>query len=580
MAHRRTPASHSAKKCATGIAGFAEITGGGLPRGRVTVVLGTAGSGKTIFSLQTLVRGARQGEPGIFVAFEENADDIVANAGSFNWGLAALRGKGVDFFDAQLSQTVLQGGDFDLVGLLAILGAKATKAGAKTIVFDGIDVLLAPLNDRMLVRRELFRLREWLRESGMTGILTTKADVGESKHSAEYDFLQFMADCVVSLYQRVKAGSTLRVIRVAKYRGDGHSTNEFPFTMTGNGIEVAGGTSTLLDYAVFNDRVSSGVPRLDAMLGGGYYRGTSVLLSGAPGTAKTILAAAFAEAACLRGEHTVFVSFDEAPDQVVRNVASVGIRFAPHIKSGMLKMCSRRTRAESPEAHVARIGALADMFGAKNLVVDPLSALAMGFQEPGADQAALQVLDLAKMRGITIVSTSLLSNVTPLLEQTPTGTSTIADTWMHVSYWSQGGERNRALTIIKSRGTNHSNQVREMVLTDKGVHLTDVYSVGGEVLMGTMRWEKENEQKRARLIGLRDAELRQRSIELMLAETKARLLVLRGEQEMREAELERIILERKLAGDVRGAELRELVIRRDGDAEPSPRKARAAAVSR
>jgi circadian clock protein KaiC len=571
MAGRRVARVEPTNRCATGIVGFDEITGGGLPQGRVTVVVGGAGSGKTIFSLQVLVRGARLGQPGIFVAFEESADEIVANASSFTWRLPELRGKGLEFFDAQISQTVLQGGDFDLIGLLAMLGAKAKRLGARTIVFDGIDVLLGPLGDPALVRREVFRIREWLRTSGMTGILTAKSSAHDLRPTTDYDFLEFMADCVVVLGQRVVAGTTLRVLRVSKYRGNGHSTNEQPFTMTSAGMEVAGGTSTLLDYPISPERITSGVPRLDAMLGGGYYRGTSVLISGAPGTAKTILASVFADAACRRQERTVYVSFDEAPAQVVRNVASVGVHLGPHLDSGVLWMCARRTRAESAEAHVARIGELAETLHARNIVVDPLSALAMGFHEPGADQAALQVLDLAKTRGITVVGTSLLSNATPLRDETPTGVSTIVDTWMHVSYVSQGGERNRALSIIKSRGTHHSNQVRELVLSDAGVSLTDVYTVRDEVLMGTMRWQKENDERLLDRAALREAQLRQKTSELMLAETKARIEVLRTEQGIREAELRNILLERQETSDRDATELRDLVVRRAGDSEKSAR---------
>jgi circadian clock protein KaiC len=344
-------------KTSTGIEGFDGITHGGLPRQRITALLGGAGSGKTIFGLQTLVAGARNGEPGIFVAFEESAEQIVANASRFNWTLSSLNGHGVEFLDAQLPQAVLHGGAFDLLGLLAIVGARAKKLRAKRVVFDGIDVLLSNLADAALVRREIFRLREWLQQSGMTGIVTAKADSRETGTARDYDFLQFMADCVVSLHHVVDSGIALRMLRVEKYRGNEHSANEFPFTITTSGIEVAGGTSAELTYAVSTERITSGVERLDAMLGGGYYRGSSVLISGVPGTAKTSLATSFAEAACRRKEATVYVSFDEAPEQIVRNVASIGIDFVTHLKTGTLRMCSLRTRSASPESQVARIRA-------------------------------------------------------------------------------------------------------------------------------------------------------------------------------------------------------------------------------
>ncbi len=554
----------TSSKIATGIAGFDEITGGGLPRGRVSVVFGSAGSGKTIFALQTLVTGAHDGEPGLFVAFEESVDEIVANASHFNWDLSALQGKGVDFFDAQLSESTLHGGEFDLIGLLAMISAKAKTDRAKRIVFDGLDMLLAHLGDPLLVRREVFRLRAWLRQSGMTGIITAKADDREGRLSPEYNFLQFMSDCVVSLKHPIVVGTALRVLRVAKYRGDGHSANEYPFAITNSGMEVAADTSTELNYAVSVEKVSSGVERLDSMLRGGYYRGSSILISGSPGTAKTSLAAAFADAACRRKEPTLYVSFDEAPDQIVRNVASIGLQLGEYLTSNVLKIHSLRTRAGSPESHVARIRAWVHEHSARNLIVDPISALSLAEQSIG-DQAALQVLDLAKSRGMTFVSSSLLANAAPLAEETAIGISSIADTWMHLSYVSQGGERNRALTIIKSRGTGHSNQVRELILSDSGIDLADAYVVGGEVLMGTMRWEREIEYRREQEISQRERDLRRRAAELALAETKARLQAIHGEQALREAELSRIMADGTTAKYAGSTESAELLRRRGGD---------------
>ncbi len=496
---KREHAAVTQARMPTGIAGLDEIMDGGLPRGGVTVVLGGAGAGKTIFGMQVLATGARDHhEPGILVAFEESAARILANTAGLAWGESALAQRGVHVLDAQLSQAVERGGEFDLVGLLAILTAKAKQLGARRVVFDGLDVLLGLLGDASLIRREVFCLRDWVHESGLSAIVTAKADAAEARPAADYDFLQFMADCVVTLHHRVDRGTALRFVRVAKYRGAAHSANEFPLTITRAGIEIAANTAIELGYVASTERVSSGVDRLDSMLSGGYYRGSSVLLTGASGTARTSLAAAFAESAARRGERTVYVSFDESPDQIVRNVASIGIQLAPLIAAGTLRVHSLRAGTESPEAHVARIRALMREAQPRNLVIDPLSALAERGYVADTDGAALQVLDLAKRAGITVVSTALLGNSQPLTEQTPLSISTIADTWMHVSYVNQGGERNRAITIIKARGTGHSNQVRELVLTSGGVTLADVYSVGGEVLMGTLRWEKENDARRAR----------------------------------------------------------------------------------
>ncbi len=556
----------------TGIAGFDEITAGGLPARRVTLVLGGAGSGKTIFGMQALVSGARQfGEPGIFVAFEESAQQVFDNTASFGWNAAALVPKRLGVVDAQLSQSVVHGGDFDILGLLGILGAKAKAIGAKRVVFDGLDVLLANLEDSSHARREVFRLKEWLQDSQLTALITAKTEPNELRPTPDYEFLQFMADCVVTLEHRIIGGTALRFMRVAKYRGAAHSANELPFIIGPGAIEVAAMAGSELRHTVSRERVSSGVVRLDAMLGGGYYRGSSTLISGVPGTAKTTLAAAFARAASGRRERTVLVSFDEAPEQIVRNVESVGLALAPHIASGVLCLCSLRSRVASPESHVARIRALLQEHQAKNLVVDPISALAQAGSDTLAHEAALQIIDLAKSLGVTSVSTSLLGNNAAFSEETPTGISTVADTWIHLTYVNQGGERNRALTVIKSRGTSHSNQVRELILSKDGVTLADVYTADGEVLMGTLRWQKEDEGRRAQELGARDADLREHEAELALAETDARARVVAVERAVREAALDRLKAVRATAVSRAASQTLELKKRRGSDELKSTR---------
>lgn len=560
-----------------------EVTGGGLPRGRVTVVLGGAGCGKTIFALQTLIAGARNKERGLFITFEEKPDQILKDTRRFDWDLAALNDNGIDFIDAQLSRSIVQGGAFDLLGLLAVVGAKAKQSKAKRIVFDGLDVLLAHLDNPLLIRQEIFRLREWLYANEMTGIITTKADPSGEQSIAEYNFLQFMADCVVVLEHRLAGGAAVRMFRVTKYRGIAHSANEFPFTIASSGIEVAASTSAEIDHPMFANRITSGVSRLDDMLGGGYYQGSSVLISGAPGTSKTTLAAAFAQAACLRKEPTIYVSFDEAPAQIVRNTLSVGIDLTRHIKSGLLQICSLRARSDNAQAHVARIRTLIDQHHARNLLIDPISALFRVSDQESADRAAVQVFDLAKTRGVSTVATSLLSNASALSEETQVGVSTIADTWMHVSYVSQGGERNRALTIIKSRGTAHSNQVRELVLSDKGITLADPYMSAGEVLMGTLRWERENQERHAKIVDQAELERSQTHAELALAETRARIEAARTEESARAADLQRIIARQTALKEVERAERLELTNRRNGQHSvpaPAPPFKRRSAVSK
>jgi len=550
----------------TGIRGFDEITGGGLPAGRITVVLGGAGGGKTIFGVQALAVGARQfAEPGVFVAFEESANQVVENTRSFVWGIDRLKGKSIDVVDAYLSQSAEQGGEFDLLGLLSILGQRVKAIRAKRIVLDGLDVLLANLGNPTLARREVFRLREWLQDSRLTAIITAKADAADIRLSPEYDFLQFMADCVVTVQHRVVGGTAMRFIRVAKCRGGPHSANEFPFTIGEEGIEVGAGAAMEMDHPAPTTRISSGVERLDSMLGGGYHRGSSTLITGSPGTAKTTLAAAFAVSASQRKERTLFVSFDEAPAQIVRNIASVGIALGPHVASGVLRMHSLRSRVASPEAHVAHIRELLREHRAQNLVLDPISALSPGGEESLGQRAAIEILDLTKSQSITGVYTSLLGNKAALTEETPIGISTIADTWMHVSYVNQGGERNRALTVIKSRGTGHSNQVRELILSKTGLTLSDVYSAGGEVLMGTLRWEREGQERRKQHNFKRELEVRQREAALVLAETQARTRAALSAEAVQEAALERIKAEREESDEQVATQSLELRQRRGAD---------------
>ncbi len=334
-------------KILTGIQGFDEITGGGVPEGRTTLVMGGAGCGKTVFALQTLVNGGRQEQAaGLFVAFEEDTRQIVANASTFGWNISALERKKLFFLDAQLSPEVVKAGDFDLVGMLSLLEAKAKELDAKRIVFDGLDVLLGLLDDPAKERREVYRIRDWLAKTGMTAIITQK--MGQDTEQ-RYGFLQFMVDCVIVLRHLVVEGSAFRNLRVVKYRGSGFSGDEFPISLSNEGLQLTHRGPSELKYEVSNERVQTGLPRLDTMLRGGYHRGSNVLISGAPGTAKSTLSGLFAAAACERGDRTLYVSFDEGASQIVRNLRSVGIDLTPHLASGRLLMYSTRTRGPNIE---------------------------------------------------------------------------------------------------------------------------------------------------------------------------------------------------------------------------------------
>jgi circadian clock protein KaiC len=487
-------------KAPTGITGFDEITSGGLPRGRTTLLVGGPGSGKTIFALQFLVHGAQDcKEPGIFVAFEETSKRIVANAEGFGWKIAELRRKKLFFLDAQPMPDLIQSGNFDLGGMLAALDAKTGEMGTRRIVFDALEIVLALLPDRAATRREIYRLHEWLLARELTGLITLKAS-GDERSSIDeqpFGFMQFMVDCAVILNHNVVLGVSQRNLRVQKYRGSSFDEDEAPFVIGKNGFEVAVARSLgRMDTKVTNERVSSGVKRLDTMLGGGYYRGANVLITGFAGTAKTTLSGAFAEAACRRGERTMFVSFDSDCNEVIRNLASVGIQLDRYVKNGCLRMVSARTISGSAETYLVHIKTLAQEHRARCLVIDPVSTWAKSGDDLTAHGVADRLIDWSKAEGTTLLCTSLLDEMSSRTDGgSPLQISTLADTWIHLSYLVQAGERNRGLSIIKSRGTAHSNQVRELILSDAGVTLTDTYTAGGEVLMGTLRWEKERAER-------------------------------------------------------------------------------------
>jgi circadian clock protein KaiC len=491
-----TQPSRAPTKAATGITGFDEMTGGGLPRGRTTLLVGGPGSGKTIFAAQFLVHGTLVlDEPGILVAFEESPQRIVANLETFGWGIAELPPRQLLLVDAQPDPDSVQAGSFDLEGLLAALGSHVAASGAQRIVLDAIDIVLALLPDDATRRKEIYRLHSWLLDRGLTGLITAKD--GGVQGDQPYSFMQFMVDCAVMLNHRLVLGVSQRNLRVQKYRGSSFDENESPFVIGPEGFDVAVARKLgRIDAAVTNERVTSGVERIDRMLGGGYFRGSSVLITGFPGTAKTTLSGAFAEAACRRGERTLFISFDSDGTEVIRNLKSVGIDFQSHVDAGMLRVISARTITGSAETLLVRIKALARVHDARCLVIDPISTLSKSGNELTAHGVAERLIDWTKADGLTLMCTSLLDEMSgQTTGGTPLQISTLADTWLHLNYLVQAGERNRGMSIVKSRGTAHSNQVRELILSDEGITVADTYTAGGEVLMGTLRWEKESAEK-------------------------------------------------------------------------------------
>lgn len=563
-------------KVPTGVRGLDELTHGGVPRGRATLVSGGAGSGKTLLALQTAVHAVRdRREAVLFVSFEEDPERLKANAASLGWDLPRLERRGLHFLDARLSPELVHAGGFDLQGLLAMLDAKARRVAAGWIVLDALDMLLALLPDAQSAKVELLRLHDWLVSRNFTVLLTTKVRTGPN--GARPDTMQadaeFLVDCVLHLTHRVVNGISLRHLRVGKFRGSAFAENEAPLLITPEGIEVAG-LLRELPASASSERVSSGIADLDRMLGGGYYRGASVLVTGAPGTAKSTLAGAFAEAACRRGESTLFVSFDSGTAETVRNLASVGIRLERFRRRGLLHMHSASHVESSPEVHFRSLRQLVAAHQVRCLVIDPLSSFGKHVDGTGSHAVAERIARWAKGAGLTVLSTSLTAAATPEAEATPMQISTIADTWIHLSYRVSAGERNRALTIIKSRGTPHSNQVRELILATAGLTLADVFTAGGEVLMGTMRWEREE--------AVRDEATRQANDAARRAEE-----LQRGEEELREqlqhlqqaiartrAEREALLLRQSDAAEHRQARTAATHARRDTAAAPASRRRR------
>jgi circadian clock protein KaiC len=483
-------------KMPTGIPGLDDCLLGGMPRNRNTLVMGGPGCGKTVLALQTLVNGAKQySEPGIFVAFEENSPQIIENARSFGWNIPALQKKNLFFLNAKMGADIIQTGEFDLSGLLAQIGARAKQMKAKRIVFDSVDVLLTLLDSAAARRKELYCLYDWLLNSGMTAILTAKSDGHTPVGDEQYSNMQFMADCVICLNHQLSEQISVRNLWVKKFRGSAFLENQLPLSIGEKGIEISADINIEQKVPASSQRVSTGVSRLDTMLNGGYFRGSSILVTGSPGTAKSTLAAAFVEAACKQKQRALYVSFDSSSSELVRNFSSVNIDFQPHIDAKRLLIHSVLADGCSAKDHFIRIRNLIEKHKPGCVVIDPVSALVKSGGEEHAQGMAERLIMLGRSLGITILNTSLLDSTENNSESTPVRVSTIADTWIHLSYLIKAGERNRALSIIKARGTRHSNQVRELVLSDEGITLADAYTSGGEVLMGALRWQKEHEDR-------------------------------------------------------------------------------------
>jgi circadian clock protein KaiC len=488
----KNPVSDNAKAL-TGIEGFDQITRGGLPRGKATLVTGGPGSGKTVFGLQTLANGVLlNDEPGIFVAFEENSRQIVDNAASFGWNLREL--KELFFLDAMPASDTISIGEFDFSGMLTLLSAKVQAMNARRIVFDSLDVLLHLLPGPVERRREMNRLHSWLVTNGLTAVITAKLDWQRADamplEEGGLQYMPFIVDCVIVLMHEFENTFSQRRLRIMKYRGSGFAENEAPFIIGPSAFEVATTNDQRPSEYVSTERVSSGVEALDEMLGGGFIRGSTAIITGEPGTAKTTLSGAFAAAACQRGERTLYLAFDESGGEIVRNLRSVGLQLQSEVSNGLLLVHTGIAGSGSAEEQLLELKALVHRHRPTCMVIDPFSAFIRSGSELTTQAVAYRMIRWVKSRGITLLCTSLSKDAE--VSGTILKISTVADTWIHLNFYN-GGERNRALTIYKSRGTKHSNQVRELILSDSGVSVAAQYTGSGEMLMGTMRWEKERE---------------------------------------------------------------------------------------
>lgn len=525
-------------KAPTGIQGLDEITLGGFPRGRPTLICGSAGAGKTLLAMEFLVCGAIEyNEPGIFMAFEETAAELAQNVRSLGFDLDELAKEHkllVDYVRIERSE-IDETGDYDLEGLFIRLGTAIDAIGAKRVVLDTIENLFAGLQNQGILRAELRRLFRWLKDKGVTAVITAERGEGAlTRHGLE----EYVSDCVILLDHRVTNQISTRRLRIVKYRGTAHGTNEYPFLIDEGGFSVLPVTSLGLQHEVSEERISTGIPRLDTMLGGqGFYRGTTVLVSGTAGTGKTSLAANFVDAACRRGERCLYFSFEESPGQMVRNMRSIGLNLEQWVKKSLLQFHSSRATLFGLEMHLAVIHRLVEQFDPKVVVLDPVDSLIQAGDQRDAHTMLIRLIDFLKQRGITAFLTNLTSGGSAL-EKTDVEISSIVDTWLFVRDLELSGERNRALYVLKSRGMAHSNQLREFLLTERGVDLLDVYVGPDGVLTGSSRLSQEAREKEAAMMRQQEAERKERERRRKREALEARIALLRKQFEMDEEEAE------------------------------------------
>ncbi len=515
----------------SGIRGFDEITGGGLPKGRPTLVCGSAGAGKTLFSMEFLVRGAMDyDEPGVFMSFEETDEELTKNVASLGFDLNQLIAEKkllLDYVFIERSE-IEETGEYDLEGLFLRLGHAIDTIGAQRVVLDTLEALFSNLPNEGIIRAELRRLFRWLKDKGVTAVITCERGEGTL---TRYGLEEYVADCVILLDHRVQNQISTRRMRIVKYRGTSHGTNEYPFLIDRKGFSVLPITSVGLNHKASTERISSGIERLDTMLNGkGFYRSSSILVSGTAGTGKSTIASHFVEAACRRGERALYFAFEESQDQIIRNMRSVGIELEKHVKKGLLQFQTFRPSAFGLEVHLALIHRVISDFEPDLVVVDPITNFLAVGDTIETKSMLMRLIDFLKVKQRTAMFTSLTSAKAEI-EDSEVGVSSLMDTWLLVKNIEANGERNRGLYILKARGIAHSNQVREFVMTPHGIELIDAYVGSDGVLMGSARVSQIARESAAELERRQATQRKQRELKRKTDLFEAQLAALKSEYE-------------------------------------------------
>jgi circadian clock protein KaiC len=566
------PPLKSLPKTPTGISGLDEITLGGLPKGRPTLICGSAGCGKTLFSLEFIVRGALEfNEPGVFIAFEEKADELATNVASLGFDLQKLQEDKkikIDYIHVDRSE-IEETGEYDLEGLFIRLGYAIDSIGAKRVVLDTIENLFSGLSNQAILRAELRRLFQWLKDKGVTAIIT--GERGESSLTRQ-GLEEYVSDCVILLDHRIINQISTRRLRIVKYRGSVHGTNEYPFLIDEEGISVLPVTSLQLNKPVSTDRLTSGIKALDGMLSnGGFYRGSSILVSGTAGTGKTSIASSFSNEACNRGERCLYFAFEESPQQIIRNMASIGMNLQTHVDKGLLKFYASRPTLYGLEMHLVAIHKAIRKFKPEVVVLDPITNLITVGTVSEVKSMLVRLIDFLQEEQITVMFTALTLN-TVINEQTDEGVSSLVDAWLLIKDIEMNGERNRGLYIMKSRGMHHSNQVREFVMTSEGLNLVDVYLGPEGVLVGSAReaqalLEETGQVLHTHAISRKDRELlRKRKV------LESKIESLQTEFESTEEELNKIYIEEDLKREVMEQTRQKVTEIRSGNRNTDPEK--------